>query len=355
MSVLVAKLELKSLTDFQKEIHTTEDSSEKISSLFYRMFVKSTWHSNILAPLKSSKDGDDVLYEVNPIFHFLFTTYFKYKLPCIRVKPQYKDKVRIRWSHNPGTAPIITGVFSENDDPFHSIDHVWCDIFFQFFQKPGSGKRRLHNQGIGNVGCLENWNTFLPEYPINVEQPWFYSMDHALAFPILYKNSQTKAVHRYRFRKSYFDFLCMEMLNEDKEWIPVNQSQKKYVDVYGSSKFKIPELWGKYAYISPSEIEFYRKCKERQPMYIRDIVVCDIKNKDSYGAVSEIALQSKNPCLAMFWVSENQNAIKNHYFSNYTTNEKDVYEGWDPIYKTSLMYGTNAKFSDMDSDHFSIA
>ena len=127
-------------------------------------------------------------------------------------------------------------------------------------------------------------------------------------------------------------------------------SNISYVKINLSSR----ELWVKYDYVSPNELKFFR-CRERPPMYIRDIVVCDVENPNSYNSIAKIPLQCKNPCLAMFWVAENQTSVKIHYFSNYTTNEKDVYEGWDPIHKTSLLYGTNAKFADMDSDHFSIA
>lgn len=354
MSTSIAKAELKSITDFQKKMHVISEKGEEISSLFFRKFVKSTWYSCIPAKLKSYLDGDDVIYEVNNIFHFLLYTYLRFKLPSVRVRPEYKGKVRIRWTHNVGTAPIKNAVFTENDEPYQSFDNVWCDIYAQFYQEKGSGKRKAHNIGVGNVQCMESWTEFLPEYPINVDQPWFYGMDHSLAFPIFYKHSQTRALHRYTYRRRIFDFLCVEMLDDNNEWKSVNKKIKKYVDVNGPSILKIPELWGRYAYVTDPEIAFY-KCGTERNFYIRDVVSCDIENPDSYGDNSQIKLDCESPCVAFFWVAENQNAIKKRCFSNYTTDEDDVYSGWDPIKTTTLKYGTLKRWDDMESDHFSIS
>ena len=59
--------------------------------------------------------------------------------------------------------------------------------------------------------------------------------------------------------------------------------------------------------------------------------------------------------MAIFWKAENLNASKYNNYSNYTLNTDSLYDGWDPISKTSLKYGNLYKFRDMESDHFNSA
>src|SRR3990167_7421414 len=171
MSIQIAKEELNSLTEFQKEIHVTSDLTEEIISNFYKVFTKATWHSSIPMKLKCTSDGEEVVYSVNNSFHFLPYTYMRFVLPPIKIKPEHKGKVRIAWCHNVGTNIVVQASFKEDDDIYQTWDSVWADIHNQFYQYEGAGKRDAHNIGIGNVKCLEEWSEQLPAYPINVDQP----------------------------------------------------------------------------------------------------------------------------------------------------------------------------------------
>jgi len=354
MSIQAAKEELNCLTDFQREIHVISNISEDIISNFYRTFIKSTWYSSMPMKLKCTADGDEVVYTVNNSFHFLMYSYMRFTLPPVRVKQEYKGRVRIAWCHNVGTNPVKQAVFKEDDDTYQSWDSVWADIYFQFYQDSGAGKRDSHNNGIGNVKCLEDWNETLPPYPINVDQPWFYSMDHALAFPIFYKHSQTRAEHRYIFRRKIVDLLRVQILGKDKKWKDCTRKVHSYLDTSPSATIRTPELWGRYAYITDPEIKWY-KCKEGRTFYTRDVEICDTPNPNKYKSTAEINLHCTNPCLAFFWVAENLDATANHNYSNYTTDTNDLYSGWDPIKTTTLKYGTTVRLDNMPSDHFSIA
>src|SRR5579863_1026522 len=125
MSIQAAKEELSSLTEFQRDIHVTSTLSEDIISNFYRAFVKSTWYSSIPMKLKCTSDGEDTVYTVNNSFHFLMYSYMRFMLPPVRVKPDYKGKVRIAWCHNIGTNITIQATFKEDDDTYQTWDSVW--------------------------------------------------------------------------------------------------------------------------------------------------------------------------------------------------------------------------------------
>lgn len=354
MAIQAAKEELESLTEFQREIHVTSSLAEEIASNFYRNFVKSTWYSSVHMKLKCTTDGDEIVYAVNNSFHFLMYTYMRANLPPVRVKPEYKNRVRIAWCHNVGTNLMRHAVFKEDDDTYQKFDNIWLDIYFQFYQTSGAGKRRNHNIGIGNLKYLEEWSESLPPYTINVDQPWFYSMDHALAFPIFYKSSQIRAEHRYTFRLPVAELLRVQIKTKDHTWKDTTRKVYQYLDISPSATLKIPELWGRYAYITEPEIKWY-KCKQTRSFYIRDVEVCDTPNPNKYNTTAEIPLHCKNPCLAFFWVAENRDASVIHNYSNYTTDTNNLYLGWDPIKSVSLTYGTTTRIDNMPSDHFSIA
>lgn len=354
MSIQAAKEELNSLTDFQRDIHVTNDLSEEIISTFHRTFVKATWYSSVPLKLKCSTDGEEVVYSVNNTFHYLMYSYMRFDLPVISVNPEFADKVRIAWCHNVGTNIIKQASFIEDDDTYHTWDNVWADIYFQFYQKEGAGKRRAHNIGVGNLDYLEGWGTKLPRYSINVEQPWFYSMHPALSFPIFYKNSLTRAEHRYTFRRKVTDLLRVQKLVGDKWKNVSSKAVHQYLNTGADTNIKMPELWGRYAYVSSSEIE-WNKCKKERIFYTRDIEICDTPNPNIYKTTADINLHCTNPCLAMFWVAENLDATATRNYSNYSTDSNDVYSGWDPIRGTTLKYGTTIRLDNMASDHFTIA
>lgn len=358
MSVQAAKDELDSIIKYQDDIHmlTEEEISrgDSIESLFYREFVKSFWFSTTCMPLAPTPHGNEIIYQVNDTFHYLMYTYRTFNLPAVRVRPEYKDTCKIAWCHNPGTNIVKQAFFKEDDDIYNTWDNVWADIYFQFFQTPGEGMRDNHYKGVGNVPYLEEWSTFLPSYPINVEEPWFYSFDPATSFPIWYKNSQVRAKHHYLYRRNVSDLLRVKVL-EGGKWINKIGNFSKYVDIDPNAQFELPQLHGRYAMITSEEIDLF-KCKfDKRTFYIRDVVSCDESNVSVYGKTAEIPLSCDTPCQAIFWVSENTNASKIHNYSNYTNDINDLKKGYDPIKSNTLKYGNNPVFEDYPSHHFSIA
>jgi hypothetical protein len=363
MSIEAAKTELESITKEQEEDHSTKSVAEEIISNFYSESVKCTWYSSVLVNSASNKsagvddesDGD-VIYEVNSVLHSLIYSYMRFRTPAIRVKPEHAGKVRIAWPHNLGTNVVREARFEVGNDVYQSWDSVWADCYFQFFMKDGPGKREAHHRGIGNTKIMEDWSEYLPSYPINVEQPWFYSMDPALAFPIFYKDSSTVVRHVYSFRRNISDLIRVQYLTPEGEWVNVkdHSSLSELLILPKGGKMPIPELWARYAYSRENELKRL-KCEASRTFRIRNVITCDASNSSVYEKLVDLELQSKTPCLAFFWVAENKDASIVHNFSNYTTDTDDLYSGWDPIGRTSLHYGTQALFKDMASDHFNVA
>ncbi len=365
----IAKDQLSSLTDFQRDMHVLNaNDSIEIITPYYKKYIKTTWRSSVITKFASQPDGDEIIYPVNNSFHYLEYTYLTFKLPAIKIKTEWMGKVRICYCHDPGNNIRVISRFREDNDDFQTIDNVWGDIYPQFYQKEGAGKREGHKLGTGIINYVEKWTEdYLPPYEIDVDQPWFYGNDIASAYPIWMKNSLSRASHRYTFRKKVVNLLRVDLLKNGK-WISQKSNLSRYVDIIGPENIGTPELWGRYGYVSDSELKWYNECDDtwvtinegekevkQKVMYTRDIISCDIENTTKYKNTSTKVLKCANPCLAFFWVAENKDATAVHNYSNYTTNTNDVYKGWDPIKWTSFELGKSVVFNKMASHHFSIA
>lgn len=356
MTAALAKKELDSLCEYQHDIHKVNSSEEELMSIFYRPFTKSTWYSSVLMKLTETKEGDTVKkFTANNSFHYLMYTYLTAKTSRMEVSSRFKDRIRICWCHNLGLNYVQNASLKIDDDVYQKFDNTWLDFHTQFFQLPGAGKRESNYVGIGTVRCLEEWTTFLPEYNLDIAQPWYYSSDPSLAFPIFYKNSMTKLSHFYTFREQYTQLLRMQIKTPEgwKNVLPDDMHQ--YLESPNTLGIREPELWGKYSLVTEKEIN-YMKCKEDRMFFYKDVVSFDNVNPFEAGQIATTEhLTTTNPCMAIFWVAENQGAIKYNNYSNYTTCDDDLYSGWDPILKSSLKYQDDFRFKDMESHHFNIA
>lgn len=355
MALNVAKEELESLTDFQREIHVATVTDRDIMSRFYRPFVKSTWYASTLEKLECMPGTEEFIYKVNPSFDYLMYTYLRSVFPGASVKEEWKDRVEICLTHNVGHNIVNNAKMKHNDDILQTIDNVWLDIYYQFYQDAGAGKREAHNISVGNLKSLTEWSSHLPAKPINIDQPWFYSQYPALSFPI-FQSSQDKISHIYKFRLNLSSLLRMRIKTAKGTWKHVTPIFK-YLDIPSDAHMSNPELWGKYALLSKPERDMYSTCSDykKRTLYIRDVINCDSTTPKTLNNKETISLKCQNPCLAMFWLAENDKSTSLNNLSNYTTNTFDLSKGCDPIVSTTLKYGTSEKLSDMPSDHFNLA
>jgi hypothetical protein len=360
MEIKVARAELDSITGFQQEMHVPELGEDTMSSEYYRETRKSTYHSTVLAKLAHSTVGADdssgtetAIYTANNNFHLLCSSYMRVSLPSVKVKTDYRESVRIAWTHNIGSNIVLRGTFRESGDQMQQWDSVFADIYGQYFSG-GLGKKDSHNAGTGNISALEEWTWYLPPYPINVEQPWFYNFDNALPFPIHYKQGTAIIHHECILQRSINKLLRVQIKVGD-QWCDVAGDEiDTYIDC-SLPRIAIPELWAKYGLSTPKEIAFYHHCAKQRHYYIRDVVILDDENTTKYETRRSVSLKSANPCVTVFWMAQNETAALYNNRSNYTTNTESVYAGWDPVKHTSLTYDTIRRFEEMPSDHFNIA
>lgn len=370
----IAKLELRSLTDFQKELHETHiltdgdgnpllDSDgmhqyEEIGALHHHEFQKCTWTTKYEKKL-DCKSSEGMLQFVNDKkLHFLESTKLIQFLPGMRIKAEYRERYRICWPHNPALSTIKQCILERDDDDLQTLDKVWLDTYFEWCIK--GGFREQTNIDLGNLPMLEEWNVELKPYKTKVVIPWFFSEDIKLGLPIFLSPKNVDIINKFEMKTKIKDILRMRYLTKDKYgqeiWVDLQEIDMSVLEgIKEDATFKTPELWAEYSYVTKNEENFEKTCNNKKQFvrYFNDVVVCDDVNAQTFNKNVEVDLDCENPCNAIFWCAENLNASEFHNFSNYTTHTKDIHKGWNPIEHVSLKYGEKDRFKNKDTIHFS--
>jgi len=358
----------RNLTTLQKELYYPSGPEEAMASWFHEDFMKSLYHDNFLVEMSLSADGEKTRYTINTAYKYLIYSYLRFQSPWVKVKEEHKDDIRIALCSNFGTNVVVDATLMNDNDTINTLHPIVYDDKQQFFPTVGPNKDSNYNKGIGNVNILQNWSTYLPSYPINVFQPWYYSEHSSLAFPIYHKGTETKAAHIYTFQKDVIDLIRVQHKIDDV-WVDVKNVEKiNYIDIeYRSFKGDYgPKLYGKYSNITEAELESYecvlddkddkgKKEKIDRVYYFIDNKVIKSTNVQKCGTNFEVSINLEVSILAIFWKALNVTAQKNGNFSNYTTNKDNLLEGWDPIKNNTLETPTRTFFKDLPSDHFNIA
>jgi hypothetical protein len=343
----VLKIDLDSLSGFQKNLHLTLTDEEEMDARFSHEFNKTSWSTHAKVAMSRS-DGEmgKIVFTANKKYDFLFNCEMRTLLPETRVKDKWEGKVQICWPAKVGHNLIVEGQLLIDDDPINSIDNVWLDIYSQFYADPGQGKRDTYNQMIGNIGFLTSWNNYLPEFPITIRQPWFYCMHESRALPLL-QSSMNDIKHIYTLRTNIKDMLRMRIKDKDGKFREI-----KYNGDYLENPKNIPtpELWGRFSQITDAERDWHKTLD--RTLYINDVISAKSDNPKTFGQKENVKLHALTPCKAIFWVGENCDASGNRNFSNYTTNTDDIKQGWNPCETASISYGGSNRVPELPSDHF---
>lgn len=360
MSAVDAALyELGALNDFQKQVYRKVDKSDegdvdKVGSDFCYEPSSSTWYTKFNLKLNKgpSSVGEDGLYTikymVNPSFHRLISTNLRFTLPAACVRDEFVDRVQICWPKYIGNNVVVIASFNHDNLAIQTMDNVWYNFETQLRLRDSSF-RGLHNRLVGNVPFLTEWTTKLPQYSINVPQPWYYSKHRCFAFPIFLTSPDAIPYHEYSFRLNIAQLLRMRIKTSKGEWkkIPFNS---KYVIGVGD-KLPDPDLWGKYGYKTDWELDYNKNCSEHV-YYIENVITCDSETNEKYGKELSASLECDTTCKAIFWAAENVDATGERNYSNFTTNTDDIDRGWNPIQNLSIKYNTLERFKGISSDTF---
>lgn len=353
MSDNATNTELKCITQFISDMKdaTDENGNAIASNMVNPEYIPEMWKTFDERKMDSSADGNTTVFTASNSCHYLMSSKLYFKLPPVLVKEEYRDTIRIAWPRNLAHHIVKLAKLKWGTADYGTLDAVGKDCLAQFCMEKKEGARDSYNLHAGNIPYLTNFSDRLPAYTGSVSQPWYYSMSPDLAFPLLYGRQGLNLTHRYEFRTKLSDLLRIKRFNNGK-WTNFKGKLSTYLNLTDDASIPIPELWGYYCILDEAVKEALLSCFTKQRMYIRDMVICDSDETKGYGSVLSKELKAKNPAVAIFWVAENVRAKNIKNYANYTTDYEDQIDGWNPIGTCSLRYGSDDKFKDRESIHF---
>lgn len=352
MSKTILNLDKISLSKFQKEMYLPSNAEEKVDTRFSTEINKRAQAGHLKVKLDQIpvKEGE-VVYTASKKFDNLLNITAYITLLPIKVKEQYKNSVSICYHHNLGHNVLYDGECKVDNDHYGYVDSIYMDIHSQFSVK----KRKLYDRMIGNIPCLEDWGAELPGIPLVVPQPYSFSRDTRVSFPIL-KSTNNTVTFEYKIRTKLTDLIRMRVATKDGSFKEI-KCNLKYLDAKNNTHIPVPELWGRYSEMTDEERNWRKSIDEKtgeprkQVIYIEDIDKNSSKNPIAIGTKETISLAGTAPAKHVFWLA----SLVDSGFSNYTTNRDDVYKGWNPCAKSSIKYGSSDRIEECGHEHFDLS
>ena len=353
----------KSLTAFQHSLHMPEDQKKgvdhpgnQVATIFFSQYRRATWYHIFPEVLEASNPGENkFVFKASPRPHGLLFTDLCQKLPTIICHEGFEA----RWTHNVGSNVIVDGTFNHNDTALQHLDQVSDDMHSQSMIEESA--RFSHEQNIGNLAILQDWNSTLPTYETSYTIPWFYSRDLSTYFPLYFCGFLDRIEHRLTLRRSVPQLLMVRNA-ETGERVPCDAKSIMSIDGHDATgeylKMPMPTMYGEYLYLSDIECSNNRCFTTtgarvgdyRNVLYIEDMIAIDEENPSKLGDTVTLKCEnSEFPVHTFAWVAQHEGAKDDAYYSNYSTNPQDHTRGWSPIASTTMNLGKARVFEKYPS------
>lgn len=354
----ISKSSLDILSSLQCELHLTNGDLSESNEIISRfspdsLFRKINWTVTSTERMKTDgttdEKGKEITFIINQNYSFLINSTLVQEIPQISVKEAWKNLVEICWPRNLGHNLIEFASLKSDNDQICSFDNIWLDNFLKHYIK----KKKLYNKMIGNVKKLNKWNNVLPQYPVIVPQPFYYSRFIGLALPIC-QSEMSVIKQSYKLKRKITDILRMRVRKSvGEEWNYLGEINEEYLNIMNNNILNVPILYGQYSLITLDEIN---KCYDEQPSvyYYEDIVQINIENPVRIGSKITEELISTSPVKCIFWVAENLKSSEIHNFSNYTTDYLNSSKGKNPCSSMKLTFWNEQKNQEESSFMFDL-
>lgn len=231
------KEEVDSLSSQQERIH---GMSEDMVGALLPGYVRTEFSIHTAATLSQREIRDidakgnvtlRICYSIDRKYHHLAAISAYVRLPAVKVKKAYKDRVRIAYSPELLYAIInnVTLEVGENGRQFKMrLDYH-------------SMKNQHHTYGYGDsygLGTrpeLTEWRTELKPTELSDVIPWNWNMPAHAGFPLLLIDPKSPVSMIMTPKLDMLDLLRMQYLTDDAEWVDIHPD-KKYL------KMKVSEI-----------------------------------------------------------------------------------------------------------------
>lgn len=354
----IARIELQNQTNFVKELYysDTNNKDDEITSNSYREFNKSTFYIPIDEKLDATHTDKSSTFKVKVSYDELLYLNCRMELPTLRVKENYKDTVKIAWTHNLGHNIIRSGRLMIDGKEYQRFDRIDLDIFLQY--EVSNDKKQHYRERIGSIPILEDWTNHLPRYRLNIPQPFYFCKDISQNIPLKVFGVK-EASFVYEFVLDIWKLLRVSIFSsKTNTWQELRNPTKTKLEglidgLNTSASLAYPDLYGRYVILTDEERNWRSSCLSKQIYYIDQMIDSSPANLVPINQTAEAKLVCNSPCRKIYWLAENTIAKDYNIYSNYTTNPRERESGWNPCATASMKYGQITRFQ-FEQDFFTL-
>jgi len=377
-----ANIDKRTITEFQGQRHLVDDENLPADPIFDNSVKYGEWttytplslkssvnesnsKNNSINSTKSKNVNKNITFEVDGTQHAMYNLYIQQELPSIKVKPKYRDNIRIRLINNAAHHIFPTINFSIDNYNF-GYDEQWADDYLQFMFD-NVYDRAVYEERIGNRSHLREWSTFLPVDTISFPLLFNFSLEEKNAFPIFLFNQKGKINYDLKFNVGYrdqiLDLIEMEQcntVNDEKHWKPIKPSSRYLQRVNKNNTLsQSSEMWGRFPSINSRVRNWIIERCEKDPksgkidyeIIVENIIAIDPKNTAEFGTSPDVTLESNTPTQMITFKVQLDECTKYNLYSNYTTSILE--NGSDPIASDGIKYGISWRYPERSGKHSS--
>src|SRR5438105_2413147 len=298
---------------------------------FFRPFKPVMWHSGTPIKLESAGNSESsdkkfitikfqipsgVSMEGNKAkirFYanrYLYTTSAKLSYPGVRVRPDFIDKVRVRWCKD-------CTIHYTHRSEFKINEKVYCTVLPSCIDEYYSWNRtddiETFNNYMLNLPHMLEWTSELKPDVAEYIIPHFYSYSQASAFPLFLVEENMKVFQEFTYPKDVAAHLLQVQIFDGEKWEFV-----KFEDAKGLleiDSYSLPILLCDIQDVSPEQAELDR-IENEITIPIQRFITIQQPNTTKSGIADVILINGTDPVVAIFANSKNEEAVKYNDLGN---------------------------------------
>lgn len=345
--------EVETPTDFQKDLHCISGDGSAT-----QVFIKTHFNPTYSIIFKINEnvkvDNNSISFICENKYDFLVKTIIVQELPSLKIKDEYKNKFKIRWTENIFNHILPKSILTINDTVKITMDEIYLDGLLQIRKD----KNNLENT-IEDFIKSQEWVSFIPSSKINIVYPWFYNKSETDSFPFLGQKISLK--HKYEYRNKISDLIqLIQIKNEKGEEIQqlldkdrIALLLPKILDIENAEtvpyvKLLNPNVFSLYSIVRSDERDMMLTEIKNNGLqiYYEDIETIETSNEETLNKEVCLTFNSAKPINKSILVARNIECLNTNYYSNYTSDMFDSSKGFDVIEKSTIYRSNNLRIPE---------
>lgn len=290
------------------------------------------------ASIEALEQGN-IRYKANMKHHRIFAVEYRQSWPDVRVQNKHKGKVQICWTHNRGTNCFTKTALNVGTQFITSLDNAGIDVLNVVCR---SKNQKDFQKKMGNVESAEEWTDYLESDVTNPFIPWWFSRNTGSFLPLFLFSPEVISFD-FELRNKIYELLRMREKKDDGSWYELTRKEieDRGLNYLEPLKESLKPADFVIYYVDSLKDEIDRvlnaaECHRNDQVYnieypFEEMIVADADNDYRFGMDQTITPEVEFASKYTMGLGKNLTAEDKNLYSNYTSNDTDVYRGGWPI------------------------